>query len=87
MSKQLKISDEVYEALQIIKVYPSTSFNDIIKGLIDQVFPGVFFDDTDEIDRKLFREAYIDDYAREELRHTVKKIKERRKQDENKDLD
>jgi hypothetical protein len=79
MSKVLKISDEVYEALRIIKVYPSTSFNDIIKGLIDQVFPDVFFDDTDKIDRQLFREAYVDDYARGELRQTVKQMKERRK--------
>jgi hypothetical protein len=87
MSKPLKVSDEVYEALQIIKVYPSTAFNDVIKGLIDQVFPGVFFDDTDKIDRQLFREAYIDDNPPDELRQVVKMIKERRKQDETKDLD
>jgi hypothetical protein len=84
MSKILKVSDEVYEALRIIKVYPSTSFNDIIKGLIDQVFPDVFFDDTDKIDRALFREAYVDEYAKGELRQIVKNIKERRKKDETK---
>jgi hypothetical protein len=55
MSKLIKVSDEVYEALRIIKVYPSTSFNDIIKGLIDQVFPGEFFD-AEKIDRQLFSE-------------------------------
>ena len=44
MSKNIKISDEVYEALQIIKVYPSASFNDVIKGLIETEFPGDFFD-------------------------------------------
>lgn len=87
MSKQLKVSDEVYDALQIIKVYPSTSFNDIIKGLIEQVFPDVFFDDMDKIDRQLFREAYIDDYQKGELRRIVKMMKMRRKEDENKDLD
>jgi hypothetical protein len=60
MSKILKVSDEVYEALRILKVYPSTSFNDIIKGLIDLSFPGQFFD-YDEIDRQLFKEEIESD--------------------------
>lgn len=55
MSKLLKVSDEVYEALRIIKPYPSTSFNDIIKGLIDKTFPGEFFDEK-AVDRELFSE-------------------------------
>jgi hypothetical protein len=68
MSRLLKVSDEVYEALWILKRYPSTSFNDIIKGLVDQVCPGEFFD-TDDIDRQLFREKIgLEDYTERELR-------------------
>ena len=68
MSKILKVSDEVYEALKILKVFPSTSFNEIIKGLIDLSFPGDFFD-TDDIDRQIFREVMgMEDNAPGELR-------------------
>jgi predicted CopG family antitoxin len=55
MSKNIKVSDEVYYALKIIKVYPSTSYNDIIKGLIDKVFPGEFFE-TEKVDHELLSE-------------------------------
>ena len=75
MSKILKVSDEVYEALKILKVFPSTSFNEIIKGLVDLSFPGDFFD-TDDIDRQHFREVMgMEDYAPGELRQIVKKRK------------
>ena len=75
MSKILKVSDEVYEALKILKVFPSTSFNEIIKGLIDLSFPGDFFD-TDNIDRQHFREVMgMEDYSPGELRQIVKKRK------------
>jgi hypothetical protein len=80
MPRVLKVSDEVYEALQILKRYPLTSFDDVIKGLIDQVCPEVFFDDTDDIDRELFRETIgLEDYSPGEFRQYVKTIKHRRK--------
>lgn len=87
MSKILRVSDEVYEALKIIKVFPSTSFNDIIKSLIDLSFPGDFFD-TDAIDRQLFREAMgMEDYSPGELRQIVKMREKRRNSDEHKEVD
>ena len=87
MSKLLRVSDEVFEALKIIKVFPSTSFNDIIKGLIDLSFPGDFFD-TDDIDRQLFREVMgMEDYSPGELRQIVKMRKKRMNSDENKEVD
>ena len=43
LTRNVKLSEEVYEALQIIKVYPSTSFNDAIKGLIETQFPGISY--------------------------------------------
>ena len=87
MSKILKVSDEVYEALKILKVFPSTSFNEIIKGLIDLSFPGDFFD-TDAIDRQLFREAMgMEDYAPGELRQIVKRRKQMRNIDEHEEVD
>ena len=87
MSKLLRVSDEVYEALKILKVFPSTSFNEIIKGLIDLSFPGDFFD-TDAIDRQLFREAMgMEDYAPGELRQIVKKRKKGRNIDEHEEVD
>ena len=87
MSKLLRVSDEVFEALKIIKVFPSTSFNDIIKGLIDLSFPGDFFD-TDNIDRQHFREEMgMEDYSPGELRQIVKVRKKRRKSDEHKEVD
>jgi len=86
MSKILKVSDEVYEALQILKVYPSTSFSDIIKGLIDHYCPGDFFGDTDGIDQQLFREETgLEDYTTGELRQKIKRKKMRGKKDETKD--
>jgi len=87
MSKIVKVSDEVYDALQILKVHPSTSFSDIIKGVIDLAFPGDFFD-TDDIDRTLFMEETGQvDYSPGELRQIVKQKKLRRRKDETKDLD
>ena len=50
MSRTVKVSEEVYDAIQILKVHSSTSNSDIIKGVIDIAFPGDFFD-TDSIDR------------------------------------
>lgn len=80
MPRVIKVSDEVYEALQILKRYPLTSFDDVIKGLIDQVCPDVFFDDTDDIDRKIFRKTIgLEDYSPGEFRQYVKTIKRRRK--------
>lgn len=88
MPRVLKVSDEVYEALQILKRYPLTSFDDVIKGLIDQVCPDVFFDDTDDIDRELFRETIgLEDYSPGEFRQYVKTIKYRRKRNENSESD
>lgn len=88
MPKVLKVSDDVYEALQILKRYPVASVDEVIKGLIDQVCPDVFFDDTDDIDRQLFRETLgLDDYAKGEFRQYVNAIKRRKKKDENKDVD
>ena len=87
MSKILKVSDEVYEALKILKVFPSTSFNEIIKGLIDLSFPGDFFD-TDAIDRQIFREVMgMEDYVPGELRQMVKMRKKRRNSDENEEVE
>ena len=87
MSKLLRVSDEVFEALKIIKVFPSTSFNDIIKGLIDLSFPGDFFD-TNEIDQQLFREAMgMEDYSPRELRQIVKRRKQMRNIDEHEEVD
>ena len=87
MSKILKVSDEVYEALRILKVFPSTSFNEIIKGLIDLSFPGDFFD-TDDIDRQLFREEMdMENYSPGELRQMVKMRKKRRNSDENEEVE
>ena len=87
MSKIIKVSDEVYEALQILKVHQSTSFSDIIEGIIDQAFPGDFFD-TDDIDRQLFREEVgLEDYSPGELRQIIRMKKQRRKKDETKDTD
>ena len=87
MSKLLRVSDEVFEALKIIKVFPSTSFNDIIKGLIDLSFPGDFFD-TDAIDRQIFREGMgMEDYAPGELRQIVKMREKRRNSNEHKEKD
>jgi hypothetical protein len=77
MSKQIKVSDEVYDALQILKVHPSTSFSDIIKGVIDQAFPGDFFD-TDEIDRALFQEETgLVDRSPGELRQIMRQKRSR----------
>jgi len=39
MSRPLKISDEVYEMLWCLKPFPSTSFNDVILGLIEDICP------------------------------------------------
>jgi len=87
MSKIIKVSDEVYDALQILKVHPSTSFSDIIKGIIDQAFPGDFFD-TDDIDRELFREETgLVDHSPGELRQIVQLKRKRRKRIETKNLD
>lgn len=87
MSKIIKVSDEVYDALMILKYYPSTSFSDIIKGLIDSYFPGDFFD-TDDIDRQLWREELgLEDYSKGELRHIVRMKKRRKKQDDENDLE
>ena len=87
MSKLLRVSDEVFEALKIIKVFPSTSFNDIIKGLIDLSFPGDFFD-TDDIDRQNFREVMgMEDYSPGELRQIVKMRKKTRNSDDHKEVD
>jgi hypothetical protein len=87
MSKLIRISDEVYDALQILKVHPSTSFSDIIKGIIDQAFPGDFFD-TDDIDRKLFQEQTgLVDYSPGELRQIMREKRRRNDKYENPDLD
>jgi len=85
MSRLIKVSDEVYDALQILKVFPSTSFSDIIQGLIELSFPGDFFGDTDDIDRQLIRERLgMEDYAPGELRQIVRRRKGRRNHDEEK---
>jgi hypothetical protein len=85
MPKVLKVSDDVYEALQILKRYPLTSIDEVIKGLIDQVCPDVFFDNTDDIERELFRETIgLDDYSPGEFRQYVKVIKGRKKKNETK---
>jgi len=77
MSKLIKVSDEVYDALQILKSVPSISYNDIVKGLIDEVFPGTFFE-TDHIDRELFRESVTrGGMSTKELRQLMKMKKER----------
>jgi len=87
MSKLIRISDEVYDALTILKNYPSTSFSDIIKGLIDSYFPGDFFD-TDDIDRQLWRESLgLEDYSEGELRQIVRMKKRRKQKDDETDLD
>jgi len=39
MSRSLKISDEVYEMLTCLKLSPSTSFNDFILWLIEDICP------------------------------------------------
>jgi hypothetical protein len=39
MSRQLKISEDVYRMLSVLKPNPSTSFNDIIRDLIDDSCP------------------------------------------------
>jgi predicted CopG family antitoxin len=39
MTKQLKISDELYEMLCLLKPFPSTSFNDLILLMIDEIAP------------------------------------------------
>jgi hypothetical protein len=83
MSKNIKISEEVYDALIILKRFPSISFNDIIKGLIDSYFPGDFFD-TDDIDRQLWRESLgLEDYSHGELRQIYRMKKRRKEKDEN----
>ncbi len=71
MSKNIKISDEVYEALQIIKVYPSASFNDVIKGLIETEFPGDFFDSFPPV------EVSPDDSSKILFRHVIQVERER----------
>jgi hypothetical protein len=87
MPKVLKVSDDVYEALQILKRYPLTSLNEVIRGLIDQVCPSDFFD-TDDIDRELFLENIgMYDFAKGERRLYVKNLRERRRKYEEKDLD
>jgi hypothetical protein len=87
MSKLIRISDEVYDALQILKVHPSTSFSDIIKGIIDQAFPGDFFD-TDDIDRILFQEQTgLVDCSPGELRQIMREKRRRNDKYENPDLD
>jgi len=87
MPKVVKVSEEVYEALQMLKRYPLTSLNEVIRGLIDQVCPGDFFD-TDNIDREFFLENIgMHDFAKGERRLYVKMLKERRRKDEEKDLD
>jgi hypothetical protein len=80
MPKVLKVSDTVYEALQILRRYPFSSMDEVIKGLIDQVCPDVFFDDTDDIHRQLFRETIgLENSTMEELRQYVKTIKQRKR--------
>ena len=87
MSKNIKISDEVYEALQILKDHSSTSFSDIIKGIIDIAFPGDFFD-TDDIDRILFQEETgLIDLSRGELRQIMREKRRRNSNYENADSD
>ena len=87
MPKVVKVSEEVYEALQMLKRYPLTSLNEVIRGLIDQVCPGDFFD-TDDTDRRIFLEDIgTYDFSKGERRLYVKMIKERRRLDEEKDLD
>ena len=82
MSKAIKVSDEVYDALQILRIHPSTSFCDIIKGVIDIAYPGDFFE-TDDIDRILFQEETgLVDLSKGELRQMMK-IKRQRRQKEN----
>ena len=39
MSRPLKISDEVYEMLTCLKPFPSTSFNDVILWMIEDICP------------------------------------------------
>jgi predicted CopG family antitoxin len=39
MSRQMKISEEVYTMLWCLKPFPSTSFNDVISGIIEDVVP------------------------------------------------
>ncbi len=88
MPKVLKVSDDVYEALQILKRYPIASIDEVIKGLIDQVCPDVFFERTDDIDRQIFREMIgLENYSPGEFRLYVDAIKRRKKMDENKDVD
>jgi hypothetical protein len=83
MTKVLKVSDDVYEALQILRRYPLSSLDAVLKGLIDQVCPGVFFDDTDETDRELFRQTIgLKDWTMDEFRQYVQVIKYRRKNHE-----
>ncbi len=73
MSRILRVDDDVYDALRFLKPYPSTSFSDIIKGLIDEVCPGEFFD-TDDIDRQLFKEeSGLIDYSKGEIRERMKR--------------
>jgi len=80
MSRIIKVSDEVYDALQTLKDYPSTSFSDIIKGVLELQFPGDFFGDTDAIDRQLIREELgMENRAPGELRQIVKARKMRKK--------
>ena len=83
MSKQIKVSDEVYDAIQILKVHSSTSNSDIIKGIIDMAFPGDFFD-TDDIDRTLFmEETGLIDLSKGELRQLMKEKRRRNSMYEN----
>jgi hypothetical protein len=88
MPKVLKVSDDVYEALQILKRYPLTSIDEVLRGLIDQVCPDVFFDHTDDIDRELFRETIgLKDYSPGEFRLYVQAIKRRKKKHEPSEVD
>jgi hypothetical protein len=87
MSKAIKVSDEVYDAIQILKVHSSTSNSDIIKGVIDIAFPGDFFD-TDSIDRVLFREETgLIDVSKKELRQMMREKRRRNSTYENTDSD
>jgi predicted CopG family antitoxin len=39
---QIRVSDEVYEALRFFKLFPNEAFNDTIRMLVEGFSPGIF---------------------------------------------
>ena len=73
MSRQLKISEDVHLMLSLIKPFPSTSYDDVIRGMIEDACPFLPY----ELER--IRKLEVDDPS--EAAHELHDLQERILQD------